>query len=106
VVGLLRLPKAPHAARRERDEKASPVVRILPPLDEAVARKPGDGPRHAARADEDALGDVGHAQPLLGHRFYAELGPLTRNGAPDRATVAACFERHEMTLLGPPLSPD
>jgi quercetin dioxygenase-like cupin family protein len=44
--------------------------------------------------------------PGGGHRFYEELGPLTRNGAPDRATVAACFERHDMTLLGPPLSPD
>jgi quercetin dioxygenase-like cupin family protein len=44
--------------------------------------------------------------PGGGHRFYEELGPLTRNGTPDRATVAACFERHDMTLLGPPLSAD
>lgn len=42
--------------------------------------------------------------PGGGHRFYEELGPLTRNGTPDRAEVAACFERHGMTLLGPPLS--
>src|SRR6185369_4613412 len=42
--------------------------------------------------------------PGGGHHFYEELGPLTRNGTPDRADVAACFERHEMTLLGPPLS--
>jgi len=42
--------------------------------------------------------------PGGGHRFYEELGPLTRNGTPDRAEVAACFERHDMTLLGPPLS--
>jgi quercetin dioxygenase-like cupin family protein len=35
--------------------------------------------------------------------FYEELGPLTRSGAPDPADVAACFERHGMTLLGPPL---
>jgi quercetin dioxygenase-like cupin family protein len=42
--------------------------------------------------------------PGGGHRFYEELGPLTRNGMPDRATVAALFERYEMTLLGPPLS--
>jgi hypothetical protein len=41
--------------------------------------------------------------PGGGHRFYAELGPLTRNGAPDHAEVAACFERHGMTLVGPPL---
>jgi quercetin dioxygenase-like cupin family protein len=36
--------------------------------------------------------------------FYEELGPLTRNGTPDREQVAAVFERHNMTLLGPPLS--
>ena len=42
--------------------------------------------------------------PGGGASFYAELGPLTRNGTPDRAEVAACFERHGMTLLGPPLS--
>ena len=44
--------------------------------------------------------------PGGGDAFYAELGPLTRNGTPDRADVAACFERHGMTLLGPPLSAD
>ena len=44
--------------------------------------------------------------PGGGHRFYEELGPLTRNGSPDRATVAALFEKYEMTLLGPPLSLD
>ena len=37
-------------------------------------------------------------------KFYEELGPLTRNGTPDRATVAAVFEKHDMTLLGPPLT--
>jgi hypothetical protein len=44
--------------------------------------------------------------PGGGHKFYEELGPLTRNGAPDRATVAALFEKYDMTLLGPPLTPD
>ena len=44
--------------------------------------------------------------PGGGQRFYEELGPLTRHGAPDPAEVAACFERHGMTLLGPPLSCD
>ena len=43
--------------------------------------------------------------PGGGHRFYEELGPLTRDGTPDRTEVAACFERHGMALLGPPLSP-
>jgi quercetin dioxygenase-like cupin family protein len=44
--------------------------------------------------------------PGGGHRFYEELGPATRNGTPDRAGVAAIFERHDMSLLGPPLSAD
>jgi quercetin dioxygenase-like cupin family protein len=44
--------------------------------------------------------------PGGGHRFYEELGPLTRNGSPDRAAVAAVFEKYGMTLLGPPLTPD
>src|ERR1700747_589893 len=44
--------------------------------------------------------------PGGGHTFYEELGPLTRNGSPDRATVAAVFEKYGMTLLGPPLSVD
>jgi quercetin dioxygenase-like cupin family protein len=42
--------------------------------------------------------------PGGGHRFYEELGPLTRNGNPDRAAVAALFEKYAMTLLGPPLT--
>jgi len=44
--------------------------------------------------------------PGGGHRFYEELGPLTRNGQPDRATVAALFEKYDMSLLGPPLTAD
>jgi len=40
------------------------------------------------------------------YRFFAELGPLTHNGMPVKAEVAACFERHHMALLGPPLSAD
>lgn len=44
--------------------------------------------------------------PGGGHRFYEELGPATRSGASDRATIAAIFEKHGMSLLGPPLSED
>ena len=44
--------------------------------------------------------------PGGGHKFYEELGPATRNGAPDRTVVAAIFEKHGMSLLGPPLSAD
>jgi quercetin dioxygenase-like cupin family protein len=42
--------------------------------------------------------------PGGGNEFFAELGPLTRNGTPNRAEVAACFERHDMSVLGPPLT--
>ena len=44
--------------------------------------------------------------PGGGHKFYEELGPLTRNGMPDRAVVAAVFEKYDMTLLGPALTDD
>jgi quercetin dioxygenase-like cupin family protein len=44
--------------------------------------------------------------PGGGHRFYEELGPATRNGTPDRTVVSAIFEKHGMSLLGPPLSAD
>ena len=44
--------------------------------------------------------------PGGGHHFYEQLGPATRNGTPDRAVVAAIFETHDMSLLGPPLSDD
>ncbi len=44
--------------------------------------------------------------PGGGHKFYEELGPATRNGPPDRTVVAAIFEKHGMSLLGPPLSAD
>jgi uncharacterized RmlC-like cupin family protein len=44
--------------------------------------------------------------PGGGHHFYEELGPATRHGTPDRAAVAAIFEKHDMSLLGPPLSDD
>jgi quercetin dioxygenase-like cupin family protein len=42
--------------------------------------------------------------PGGGHRFYEEFGPAARSTTPDRAEIAAIFERHDMTLLGPPLS--
>jgi quercetin dioxygenase-like cupin family protein len=44
--------------------------------------------------------------PGGGNKFYEELGPLTRNGKPDHQVVAQLFERHGLTLLGPPLSLD
>jgi quercetin dioxygenase-like cupin family protein len=44
--------------------------------------------------------------PGGGHKFYEELGPATRTATPDRDEIAAIFNRHGMTLLGPPLSAD
>jgi quercetin dioxygenase-like cupin family protein len=43
--------------------------------------------------------------PGGGHKFYEELGPMTRGGPFDPKAVAQLFEKHGMTLLGPPLSP-
>jgi quercetin dioxygenase-like cupin family protein len=44
--------------------------------------------------------------PGGGHKFYEELGPATRNGHADRNAIADIFTKYDMTLLGPPLSPD
>ena len=44
--------------------------------------------------------------PGGGHKFYEEFGPMSRNGPPDPKKVAPLFEKYNMTLLGPPLSPD
>jgi quercetin dioxygenase-like cupin family protein len=44
--------------------------------------------------------------PGGGHKFFEELAPATRTTTADREEVAAIFERHDMTLLGPPLNAD
>lgn len=44
--------------------------------------------------------------PGGGHKFYEEFGPMVRNGPPDRQKVSQLFEKYNMSLLGPPLSPD
>jgi len=44
--------------------------------------------------------------PGGGHKFYEELGPLTRQGSPDPKVVGQLFAKYDMTLLGPLLSPD
>jgi quercetin dioxygenase-like cupin family protein len=44
--------------------------------------------------------------PGGGHTFYEELGPMSRGSHPDPRAIHALFEKHGMTLLGPPLSPD
>jgi quercetin dioxygenase-like cupin family protein len=42
--------------------------------------------------------------PAGGVAFFQELGPASRDGAPDPAEIAAIFERHNMSVLGPPLT--
>jgi quercetin dioxygenase-like cupin family protein len=44
--------------------------------------------------------------PGGGHKFYEELGPLSRSVPRDLKAIAALFEKYHMTLLGPPLSAD
>ncbi len=39
-------------------------------------------------------------------KFFEEFGPMMEGGAPDQEEVAALMEKHGITLLGPPLSPD
>jgi uncharacterized RmlC-like cupin family protein len=41
-----------------------------------------------------------------GHKFYEELGPISRSPTRDPVAVAAVLTKHGMTLLGPPLAPD
>ena len=55
--------------------------------------------------DEDAEIIVVYA-PGGCRSFYEELGPATRQGNPDMREIAQIFERHGMTLLGPPLTAD
>jgi quercetin dioxygenase-like cupin family protein len=44
--------------------------------------------------------------PGGGHKFYEEFGPIARSGPPDPKVIGALFAKYDMTLLGPPLSPD
>lgn len=44
--------------------------------------------------------------PGGGHKFYEEFGPISRNGPPDPKVLGPLFAKHDMTLLGAPLSPD
>lgn len=42
--------------------------------------------------------------PGGGHKFFEELGPATRSGNATREEIAAIFGRHDMQLVGPPLT--
>jgi hypothetical protein len=63
----------------------------------------------ATRID-DLKCTVGHSKVAFSPpRSTASLklsGRLWRNGTPDRAAVAVVFEKHDMTLLGPPITDD
>jgi quercetin dioxygenase-like cupin family protein len=76
-------------------------------LDEGgFAHLPSDTP-HAFLNLTDAPGElIVVFAPGGGHRFFEELGPATRSGAANHAEIAAIFDRHDMSLLGPPLSGD
>ena len=39
-------------------------------------------------------------------KFFAEFGPMMHSGPPDNEKIAALMEKHDMRLLGPPLSPE
>ena len=55
--------------------------------------------------DEEGLLVVVYT-PGGGHHFYEEFGPVARAAGSDRAAIAAVFSKHDMTLLGPPLTAD
>jgi quercetin dioxygenase-like cupin family protein len=42
--------------------------------------------------------------PGGGHKFYEELGQISRRVPRDPTAIAGLFEKYDMTLLGPPLS--
>jgi mannose-6-phosphate isomerase-like protein (cupin superfamily) len=44
--------------------------------------------------------------PGGGHKFYEELGPISRSGSADRNAIADVFTKYDMTLLGAPLTAD
>ena len=44
--------------------------------------------------------------PGGGHKFYEEFGPAAMSGPPDPNFPCPLFAKHDMTLLGSPLSPD
>ncbi|MGD2026392.1 MAG: cupin domain-containing protein [Anaerolineales bacterium] len=44
--------------------------------------------------------------PGGGHKFYEEFGPIARMGPPDPEVIGPLFNKYDMALLGPPLTPD
>ena len=109
---------APHAGPplhiHNADDEAIHVVRgrfkVRVGDDEAVLEQGGfafmpRGVPHAFRnlTDEDAQLALVYSGGTA-HEFFAEFGPLMRDAAPSREEIAACFERHDMRLVGPPLS--
>ena len=48
------------------------------------------------------LTSCGCTRPAAGSALHEELGPEPARAAPDRALIAAIFEKHDMSLLGPP----
>jgi len=44
--------------------------------------------------------------PGGGHKFYEELGPMSRRDHPDPKAIGALFAKYDMALLGPRLTAD
>ena len=44
--------------------------------------------------------------PGGGHKFYQEFGPIARMGKLDPKVLGPLFTKYDMSLLGPPLTPD
>ncbi len=66
-------------------------------------------PKQVPHAFFNLTGEVGEIivvyTPGGGHKFYEEFGPSARGGA-SRTALAELFAKHDMTLLGPPLTAD
>jgi hypothetical protein len=65
-----------------------------------------------ATIQADYRGNVGLGEIVVVYapggcrEFYEELGPATRLRTPDPGHIAEIFARHDMSLLGPPLTAD
>ena len=78
---------------------ASPALRTLARLSTEGAEL--IGPRLLLSECADAL-----LTGVRKGRFYQEFGPASRTGTADREAMAAIFAKHDMALLGPPLTGD
>lgn len=86
------------------------VPKVLEP-DEGLRLQSGPGRDLVFKVTGEDTGGafdyfVVEVAPRGGPPLHVHHSPLTRNGTPDRAAVAAVFEKYDMTLLGPPIADD